>query len=392
MKSRESQNNPQTAQSSRKHHRREIAMQRVRDAIGGNDIRYRGPLSYRHLRILAWIMTALSVSGTVLTFAYRVIPDLLPIVNQTGSTLQLMWNFAVPLFMLANFAVILTAQDGYVRLFIRFGFLSAAVGAGFLYIVYHYYFGIFHALAVGKELTDSDLTKPLLFLFPGGFYAFNVFWDLFLFSLLSFFLYYRPKRHFRRSPAVFRLFALAPILYEVTAFVVKCLSVLHKLTIPIWLWPILPTKPPVVFLVFLILALFIKHRERMYTDRGLTHEEYRTFLGTKRNSLHFSLFTAGLFVVSALIDLAVSRLAPQRFCASSDPAFTEQFKAGMSALGVGSGIFLLPVAPVVLLFSYAKTYRDRRADILIPIFGVGLIGFSVLELIYQMLLYFLTIS
>lgn len=367
-------------------------MQKVRDAIGGNDIRYRGPLSYRHLRILAWILIALAACGTILSFAYRVIPNLLPIVNQAGSTLQLMWNFAIPLFMLANFAVILTAQDGYARLFIRFGFLSAAVGAVFLYIVYHYYFGIFHALPSGRGLTDADLTKPLRFLFPGGFYAFNVFWDLFLFSLLAFFLYYRPKRLFRKTLPVFRLLALLPILYEVSAFVVKCLSVLHKLTIPIWLWPILPTKPPVVFLVFLILALFIKHRERMYTDRGLTHEAYQTFLGTKLNSLHFSLFTAGLFIVAGLIDLSVSRLAPGLFGTSSDPAFTAQFKAGMSALGIGSGFFLLPIAPVVLLFSYAKTYQDRRADILIPLFGVGLVSFSVVETIYQMLRYFLSIS
>ena len=269
--------------------------------------------------------------------------------------------------------------------------LSVAVGAGFLYIVYHYYFGLSRALAFGKVLTDADLTELLMILFTGGFYAFNVFWDLFLFSLLTFFLYYRPKRLSGKPLTVFRLLALLPILYEVTAFVVKCLSVLHRMTIPVWLWPILPTKPPVVFLVFLILALFIKQRERMYTDRGLKHAEYQMFLKTNRNSLHFSLFTAGLFIVAALIDLLVSRLTPGLFGAASDSAATAQFKAEMSALGVGSGFFLLPVAPVVLLFSYTKTYLDRRADILIPLFGVGLVGFSAVELIYQMLRYFLTL-
>ena len=87
--------------------------EKIRQTLDGADIRYRGPLSYRHLRILAWLMCAISAGGSILVIAFKFIPNLLPEVNEFGLIFSDFSNLALPLFMLANFAVILTAKDNY---------------------------------------------------------------------------------------------------------------------------------------------------------------------------------------------------------------------------------------------------------------------------------------
>lgn len=95
--------------------------------------------------------------------------------------------------------------------------------------------------------------------------------------------------------------------YEAVCIVLKSLASAELITIPVTMYPLLPTKPTMTFLVFVVLALFIKCRERIYLRSGRTHEEYQSFLKTNVNSLHFALFTVLVFVVAALVDFAVSQ-------------------------------------------------------------------------------------
>jgi hypothetical protein len=75
--------------------------------------------------------------------------------------------------------------------------------------------------------------------------------------------------------------------------------------IPPWGFPLLTAKPPMTFVLFVALALFVKTRELRFRRHGKTHEEFRAFLKTRRNSLNFSVFLAIMLVVVSLLDIAV---------------------------------------------------------------------------------------
>ena len=57
----------------------------------------------------------------------------------------------------------------------------------------------------------------------------------------------------------------------------------------------------------------------------------------------------------------------------------------MLDLGIGGAGILLPIAPVVLLFSYTRTHKNQLIDYLIPVIGVLLSIFVYLEGVYQAL-------
>jgi hypothetical protein len=56
------------------------------------------------------------------------------------------------------------------------------------------------------------------------------------------------------------------------------------------------------FVLFVALALFVKTRELRFRRNGKTHEEYRAFLKTNRNSWNFSVFLAIMLVIVSLLD------------------------------------------------------------------------------------------
>lgn len=76
-------------------------------------------------------------------------------------------------------------------------------------------------------MTDPEsvltLLEDLFFLMQKqGFFAFNIFIDLFLCTLFMYFLIAYPKRVFTgKKRYIFRSFALLPIAYEVCAIIMK---------------------------------------------------------------------------------------------------------------------------------------------------------------------------
>ncbi len=375
----------------RKVRMREKHIQKVRESINGHDIRYRGPLSYRHLRIIAWVLLGFSLCGTILSLVYRYIPNLLPIVGQLGDVFSTLWQHAVPLFMLANFAVILRTKEKYGHTILIYAAFSAAVYAGFLLLVERYIKGSLAVLLQDAGSAKEMVNGIFLSVFTTGFCSFNIFIDLLLYTILTFFLYCRPKHVFTgKKLIVFRLFTLVPIAYEVASIVLKFRAMLGLITLPVWTWPLLTTKPPAIFAVFLALALYIKRRERLFTASGFTHEEYRLFLNTRRNSLNVSLFTAVVFILAAIVDALLMVILSAVLAVSQNGAnATEQMYRStfdlLQKIGIGNGIQLMGFAPVVLLYSYSKTYKNRTADLLIPIFGMGFIVLLVLEFLYQLI-------
>ena len=227
-----------------------------------------------------------------------------------------------------------------------------------------------------------------------GFIAFNVFVDLFLCTLFLFFLCYRPKKLFQgKSVIVLRLCAALPVAYELACIGWKWYSAKGIAHIPVYFFPFLTVKPPMTFLVFIVLAIYIKLRERHFLKHGRTYEEYQAFLGTNRNSLHFAVFAAVLLLVAGLLDLLF-------FLDIASYEILEKFKLddlskvnlldpnlmlGATAMGFGNAIQLLLMPPFVLLFSYTRTHKNKLIDIFIPIVGIVCILFIYLQGGYQII-------
>jgi asparagine N-glycosylation enzyme membrane subunit Stt3 len=160
--------------------------------------------------------------------------------------------------------------------------------------------------------------------------------------------------------------------------------------LPIWTFPLLTVKPPMSFLVFLILALHIKTRERRFCRHGRTHEEYLQFLKTNRNSLHFSIFLAVVMVLAAVADyfLLIFVTAKSAVSAQNPETITtyEQIESFMRiglAMGFGNSFPLLFVAPFVLLFSYTRNPKNRKLSMLIPVGAIALMVLLLVESVHQ---------
>ena len=52
---------------------------------------------------------------------------------------------------------------------------------------------------------------------------------------------------------------------------------------------------------------------------------------------------------------------------------------------IGDSIFLFVAIPIMLLFSYTRTYKDTKMDLIIPMIGIALVVLTYLEGIKQII-------
>ena len=272
-----------------------------------NDIRYRGPLSYFHFQILGWLCIVLSQVALIVQLAGRINPDAAANAMNVLGPLQRAANLSLQFLLISVFAQLLNTEGGYVKQIARNAAAMAGICALFYIAFYRYVMG-----GIGAFLEDPREIMPtvqtlIAQIAPGGFVAFNIFVDLFLCALSMFFLNYNPRRVFTgKARILFRLMALLPIAYEVGCMVLKGRAARGLIEIPIWAYPLLTVKPVMTFVLFVVLALFVKTQERRFRRNGKTHAEYQAFLKTRRNSWNFSVFLAIMLVVVSLVNLAVA--------------------------------------------------------------------------------------
>jgi len=361
-----------------------------------HDIRYRGPLSYRHFRILGWICIALAQVNLLLGMAAHVSKPIAEKLSAIQTMLSLVASLSLPLLLLASFCVILGSDSGYKRQLITMGGAAAAVTILFELFTFRYIIGTAGHIMGSMEQARLMVEEIIAEGTEAHFLAFNIFVDVVLCILFMYFLNYRPVKRFPgKKIYIFRALAALPVLYEAVCFVFKILSVEEMIRIPTALFPLLPTKPPIMFLVFVVLAFYIKNRERRFCRHGRTHEEYQAFLKTNRNSWNFSVFTALCLVGAGILDFVIANIGV--FIGLTQDISSEQIAAAdqaqidisiqwqlskLYALGFGKSVILAPFAPLVLLLSYTRKYKNTLIDILIPIGGIILIVFVYLEAIY----------
>ena len=383
------ENNQQA--TTRKARRRRV---RLYERGAHDDIKYRGPLSYRAFQIIGWICLVVTQAVVVITLASKANPDTANHYATMAEGLSYIAAMSLPFLLLASFATMLNHNTSYhMQLLKNFG-LMLALAALFYVGIYHYIAGSLSAMDPEPGHAERFIENMVYSRGGTGFIAFNVFVDLFLCTLFLFFLCYRPRKLFQgKSVILLRLCAVLPVAYELACIWWKWYSAKGIAHIPVQLFPFLTVKPPMTFLVFIVLAIYIKLRERHFLKHGKTYEEYQAFLMTNRNSLHFAVFTAVLLLVAGLLDLfffldiasyeILSTLKLDKL--GSINIFDPNLVLGATAMGFGNAIQLLLMPPFVLLFSYTRTHKNKLIDIFIPIVGIVCILIVYLQGGYQVI-------
>ena len=399
-----------------------------------NDIRYRGLLTYQHFQFLGWLCIAAVQAAFLMRVCGKADPAYAAEYGWLQEMLESMGSMSLPLLLIANFAQILDDSDGYRRTLLKNVAASLLICGLSSLLFYRYLAGAMARIGIDPAAATPALEKFARTLSPTRFEAYNIFIDLLMCSLVMFFLNYRPKRVLRPwARLLFRLLALLPVAYEVGCMMLKVMSSRQLIDLPFWAFSLLPVKPPMTFVLFLILAVFIKTRELRFRRHGKTHEDYQAFLRTNRNARNFSFFLAAMILLVSFVDYLIyttystlgtvqrmeemigdvntflssdaataalpeadSSLSAQPSPLPSAPEeevepdwekvaqellndIAKEESGIASALGFGGSVSLLWLIPPILLFSYTRRPRLKKAGVLIPPGTMVLILFLYLE-------------
>ena len=407
---------------------------KIHEVTAENDIRYQGPLNYQHFQMLGWLCIVATAAVLLITVGAKMDASVETSLGGVKDVLNWVGTLSLPFLLIANFARILNNSEGYRKQLIKNGAAMAGIALGAILLLYRYVVGIMVELGLTQEqavaffLNAAQITSKARV----GFISFNIFVDLFLCTLVMFFLNYRPKYIFKAPAAriVFRLFTVFPIAYELISLILKIRCARGEITLPLLSFPLLTVKPPMTFVLFIALAVYVKTREWRFRRHGKTHEEYQAFLKTRRNSRNFSVFLAVMLAVVSIFDLLIflgmsvfetannivkdqeaaaleqaaetagteqAQLSDEELIATlaeNSPtaeeigqekivAYTEKSVRIMDAVGFGGSVYLIFLAPLVLLFSYIRIPKNKQFSMLIPMIAAGLILVMYLEGFYR---------
>ena len=349
-----------------------------------DDIRYRGPISFQGFQVLGWLCLVGTVLMALLNIARKADPMTAEMTEQYMPIVETFAMLSLPFLLIANYSRILSNFEGYKMQLIRTGGTAAAIFGVSCFIYSRYILSNFIVLADDPVQAETILDDLIHTKAANGFIAYNIFIDLFLCALFMFFLNVRPKRVFTGKKVLFiRFFALVPIAYELASLALKYMAASHQITLPLWSFPLLTVKPPMTFVLFMLLAFHIKVRERRFCRHGRSHEEYLAYLKTNRNSLHFSIWLMFLLILTAVLDvIALILFSAITAVASGAEHNSDQmitFVESASALGFGNTIPQLFLVPLMLLYSYSRVPKNKTFGLLIPVIGIALMVLVVLE-------------
>ena len=266
------------------------------------DIKYRGPLTYQHFQIIGWLCIVLAQAAVLIKVGSKM-QTMADRLAGVYDVVHIIGAMALPFLLIANFAQIMNGHNSYKKLLLKNFGAMAAIFVVYVIFLNKYVCGTLELISDGSTSPMDAVGQVIQALMGSGVFCFNIFVDLFLCTLVMFFLNHRPTKIFTgKKVIIFRLFTLLPVAYEIGCMVLKVKSAWGEITVSPTLYPLIAVKPPMTFLLFLILAFYIKSRERRFCRKGKTHEQYQEFLKTKKNSWNFSVFLAIMILVVSVID------------------------------------------------------------------------------------------
>ncbi len=349
------------------------------DTTKENDIAYRAPFSYRHLKAFAWLFIVFAQYVFIQEKKSEIITD--HAVNQyLLAALSSLSELALPLILIATFAVLVNGSDSYKKMLVKNGAITLGFFFGFLFVYERYLIKLSSVFSESRSEARSVIDEVLASLSGDrGIFTFNIFVDIFLFTLVMFFANYDPKRYFQGEKIRwFRMMVLIPIIYEIACEAFIIISIATDIRLSAFFSPFLPTKSPIVFIMFLDISYFFKNREHQFIKNGKTTEEHRAFLETNTNAWQFSAFLIKKTVFYTVLDAVLAVLAGSIYAAAAGISYNAASDA-VKKFGFGNTATFVMTIPFIFLFSYTKKYRSAIIDLIIPVVGVFLIIFLYID-------------
>ena len=355
---------------------------KIYEITSENDSKFRGFFSYRHFKLMAWLFIVFS--QIVLLAKLKEKQDVEPITSDSvRGIMSFLATLSLPMLLVSNLTVLINGSNNYKKLLMINGAATLGFFAGAVFVYEHYILNLFSILLGGRKSANAAISDGLFSSDSGSFVVCNIFVDIFLCTLVVFFMNYTPNNHFQGNKIkIFRAMVFIPIIYEAVCLVLKVLSITHRIKLPLIVSPLLTTKSPLVFLIFLFMSGFIKRRENIFLKNNKTSDEYLEFLKTNTNSRDFSKFMICLILIFMVIDgifyaLTMFILVPDAF--SAPAAEIEMANSIIKKIGIGESISLVSMIPFLYFYSYSKIYKKTLIDLLIPIASIGVIVFLYFE-------------
>ena len=367
------------------------------------DMRYRGPLSYRGFRLIGWVAMALMFVSMMLGLVLSVKSHMadanqaqLEGLSMASTVLSYFSALPLPLFLIANFAVILQSKNNYKKLIMTYLKITLIIYVVFIIVYYHYVVLFIMRIDECSFIEARNLSIEIFTaLGKQNGLVVNVFVDLLCCVLIMLFIDYKPKKHFQgKKIALFRALVLLPILYEIGSAVLMGLLSMNALipdftfSLPPEILPLIGKKPIGMIFGFVLICIYTKMRERLYIKKGGTPEGYALYLKTNRNSFRFSLYMAIFFFVIAILDFFIV-FTPIIIATNNgeNADFAMKLLDVFEGFTLGKSFCLILVVPLIMLFSYSKQHENKQLDKLLPIVGIGLVVISIVETLFFGLLF-----
>lgn len=356
----------------------------------GDDIDYRGPLTYRHFKIIGWMLLVLHLLVPLLQLGMSLDPFLTGTLAVPISILEILTPLSVFFLLIASMSQLITTGN-YIKQMLTNGGATLGIILVFELIYHRYIVGTVDAF-VGNRLESLSMINGVFSAInPAGFMTFNVFLDLFLCTTVLFFLNYEPQRFFVGERLKwFRCLVALPIIYELVCLWLKLMANSGDFHLPLSVFPFLTAKPPMMFFVFCAMVIYQATRERRFCADGRTHEEYQAFLGTNRDSWQFARFSAIVCLIAGTLDFIIVIVAvvgeisvnAEMLSTLSGDDLSLFFNGLVNKYinaGFGGSVDLLFLAPIMLLFNYRKTYKNTTIELAIPLVSIVALLFIYLE-------------
>ena len=320
--------------------------------LSKRDIKYKGPFSYRTLRIIgfAFLLIAQGCACFAFLSKFKEYPEWSFTLVDVLLTIA---KFSLPIFLAANFCVIMSDKKKIKKNLIFYSLMALLFYLAVVIVYYRYLLGIATALLEDTQsatATANFIAKKIF----RNIINYNIFVDLALFSMFYFFLFFTPKNiNTKKKLITFRAMSILPILFVIVAIVLYICDMFGVFEIPVAILALLPCRAPTFYVIFILISVFAKLREKRFLDLGGTKEEYNKYLKTKRNSFEISVISSIIIFAVCLVDFLLLVWFPEVILA-----------------GFGYNFYLVFVAPLILLLSYNKQPKYKFVDMLLPVIFV----------------------
>ena len=186
---RKEKKNQEPAQSGRK------KRLKIHEVTAENDIRYLGPLNYQHFQILGWLCIVMTQAMLLISLGGKIDSSIQKRFEGAIPVLQWISSMSLPFLLIANFARIVNNVEGYRKQLIKNGAAMAGLSLAAILVLERYAVGSLAILEGEGGQAEAVLLAVLKMTKAGryGFVSFNIFVDLFLCTLVMFFLNYQSN-------------------------------------------------------------------------------------------------------------------------------------------------------------------------------------------------------